>query len=68
MHGFEVGSQVFGTAVFFGRDNTVTLPDKPQHLRISDVHAQQEINVILDMISRELDSDWTCTGSVPVRC
>jgi len=43
--------------VFFGRDNTVTLPDKPQHLRIREVHAQQEINVILDMISREMDSD-----------
>ena len=56
MHGFEVGPQVFGTAVFFGRDNTVTLPDQPQHLRIREVHAQQEVNVILDMIHREMDS------------
>jgi AraC family transcriptional activator of pobA len=57
MHGFEVGPQVFGTAVFFGRDNSVTLPDQPQHLRIREVHAQQEVNVILDMIQREMDSD-----------
>ena len=56
MHGFEVGPQVFGTAVFFGRDNAVTLPDQPQHLRIREVHAQQEVNVILDMIQREMDS------------
>ncbi|MCF8512152.1 MAG: AraC family transcriptional regulator [Rhodobacteraceae bacterium] len=57
MHGFEVGPQVFGTAVFFGRDTKVILPDQPQHLRIREVHAQQEVNVILDMIQREMDSD-----------
>lgn len=57
MHGFEAGPQVFGTAVFFGRDTTVTLPDQPQHLRIREVHAQQELNVVLDMIQREMDSN-----------
>ena len=57
MHGFEVGPQVFGSAVFFGRDTTVTLPDQPQHLRIREVHAQQELNVVLDCIQREMDSD-----------
>jgi AraC-like DNA-binding protein len=57
MHGFEVGPQVFGTAVFFGKDTTVTLPDSPQHLRIREVHAQQEVNVILDCLTREIDSD-----------
>jgi AraC family transcriptional regulator, transcriptional activator of pobA len=56
MHGFEVGPQVFGTAVFFGRDTTVTLPDSPQHLRIREVHAQQELNVILDSMQREMES------------
>jgi len=56
MHGFEVGPQVFGTAVFFGRDSTVTLPADPQHLRIREVHAQQELNICLDMIQREMDS------------
>jgi AraC family transcriptional regulator, transcriptional activator of pobA len=57
MHGFEVGPQVFGTAVFFGKDSTVTLPKEPQHLRIREVHAQQEVNVTLDMIQREMESD-----------
>jgi AraC-like DNA-binding protein len=57
MHGFEVGPQVFGTAVFFGRDTTVTLPETAQHLRIREVHAQQEVNVILDQLQREMDSD-----------
>lgn len=56
MHGFDVGPQVFGTAVFFGRDCDVTLPSTPQHIRIREVHAQQEINVTLDMILRESDS------------
>lgn len=57
MHGFEVGPQVFGTAVFFGRDTDVTLPETPQHLRIREVHAQQELNIILDAIQREMESD-----------
>jgi AraC family transcriptional regulator, transcriptional activator of pobA len=57
MHGFEAGSQVFGTAVFFGRDAKVVLPKTPQHLRIREVHAQQEVNVLLDSILRELESD-----------
>lgn len=56
MHGFEVGQQVFGTAVFFGKDTDITLPQEPLHLRIRDAHAQQEINLTLDMIQRELDS------------
>ncbi len=57
MHGFEVGPQVFGTAIFFGRDTSVTLPATPQHLRIRDVHSQQELNMVLDMIQREMDAD-----------
>lgn len=56
MHGFEVGPQVFGTAVFFGKSTSVTLPAEPLHLRIREVHAQQELNVMLDMIQREIDS------------
>lgn len=56
MHGFEVGPAVFGTAVFFGRDCDVTLPQEPLHLRIREVHAQQELNVLLDTIQREMDS------------
>jgi AraC family transcriptional activator of pobA len=56
MHGFEVGPQVFGTAVFFGKNCPITLPSHPLHLRIREVHAQQELNVTLDAIQRELDS------------
>jgi len=57
MHGFEVGPQVFGTAVYFGRSPTVPLPQAPQFLRIRDVHTQQELNVTLDMIQREMAAD-----------
>lgn len=57
MHGFEVGPQVFGSAIFFGRNSTVTLPEEPQHLRIREVHAQQELNIVLDAIQREMDSN-----------
>lgn len=57
MHGFEVGPQVFGTAVFFGRNCDVTLPKAPHHLRIRETYAQQEMNVTLDAIIREMDSD-----------
>lgn len=57
MHGFEAGPQVFGTAVFFGRDCDVILPKTPQHLRIREVHAQQEVNILLDAIQREMDSN-----------
>ena len=56
MHGFEVGPQVFGTAVFFGKDCRVVLPAQPLHLRIREVHAQQELNVTLDAMQRELDA------------
>lgn len=57
MHGFEVGAQVFGTAVFFGEDESDDLPKAPVHLRIREVQAQQELNAMLDAIQRELDSD-----------
>lgn len=57
MHGFEAGPQVFGTAVFFGRDCDVTLPQTPLHLRIREVHAQQDINMLLDSVQREMHSD-----------
>jgi AraC family transcriptional regulator, transcriptional activator of pobA len=57
MHGFEAGPAVFGTAVFFGRGCDVTLPKQPLHLRIREVHAQQELNVLLDSIGREMESD-----------
>lgn len=56
MHGFDVGAQVFGTAVFFGDTADDDLPKVPIHLRIRDVQSQQEVNSTLDAIQRELDS------------
>jgi AraC family transcriptional activator of pobA len=56
MHGFEVGQQVFGTAVFFGRAPDLVLPAQPLHLRVREAPAQVEINLILDAVQRETDS------------
>ena len=56
MHGFEAGPQVFGTAIFFGRDSEMVLPKAPLHLRIREASAQHEINLLIDAIQRELDS------------
>ncbi|WP_136682767.1 AraC family transcriptional regulator [Falsirhodobacter xinxiangensis] len=61
MHGFEVGQQVFGQALFFGRDHGLPLSDAPRHLRIREVLVQQELNVLLDNIQRE--SAATTTGA-----
>ena len=57
MHGFEVGPQTFGTALYFGRDSTVTLPKLPQHLRIREAAPQAELTMILDAVQREIESD-----------
>ena len=57
MQGFEVGPQVFGTAVFFGRNCDIALPNSPHHLRIRETFVQQELNITLDAIQREMDSD-----------
>lgn len=57
MHGFEVSQQVYGTAIFFGRSNSVTLPEGPHHLRIRDAATQMEVNAIIDAVQREMDSD-----------
>jgi AraC family transcriptional activator of pobA len=57
MYGFEVGPQVFGTALFFGRDCDVILPKIPHHLRIRETYVQQELNITLDAIGREIDSN-----------
>lgn len=56
MHGFEVGAQTFGTAIFFGRGCPVPLPDKTVHLRIRESAPQLELSGIIDNIQRELDS------------
>jgi AraC family transcriptional regulator, transcriptional activator of pobA len=57
MHGFEVGAQTYGTAIFFGHDHKVDLPDEPLHLRIRDVTPQAELSAVIDNIQRETESD-----------
>lgn len=56
MHGFEVGAQTYGTAVFFGQDSGVDLPADPLHLRVRETQAQSEITTIIDAAQRELES------------
>jgi AraC family transcriptional regulator, transcriptional activator of pobA len=57
MHGFEVGAQTFGTALFFGADHDADLPAETLHLRIREVGAQAELSAIIENIQREHDSD-----------
>lgn len=56
MHGFEMTGRVFGTALYFGRESGVSLPDAPCHLRIRDVAAQKEFQGLLDAAQREAES------------
>lgn len=57
MHAFEIGQQVFGTAVFFDPDHDLPLPGQPCHLRIRDAQDQGEMTVILDNLLRESEGD-----------
>lgn len=56
MHGFEIGAQASGTALFFGRQHGLDLPEEPLHLRIRDVGPQAELSGLIESIQRELDS------------
>lgn len=56
MHGFEVGHQVHGTALFFGRESELALPRSPQHLRIREAAPQSELSSILEAVQREMES------------
>ncbi|MFZ1728223.1 MAG: AraC family transcriptional regulator [Albidovulum sp.] len=53
MHGFDVGNQTFGSAVFFGTCNHA-FPTEAHHLRIRDSAPQSELSVLIDSIQREL--------------
>jgi len=57
MHGFEVSTQVFGTAIFIPRDLGFPLPLTPTHLRIRDAVPQAEVTGILDSLQREIDGN-----------
>lgn len=57
MHGFELTAQSSGTALFFGGDHGLELPQEPMHLRIRDVRPQAELSAIIENIQREYESD-----------
>ncbi|MEC8631027.1 MAG: AraC family transcriptional regulator [Pseudomonadota bacterium] len=57
MHAFELGPQVYGTAVFFPTNHGLEVPEKSLHLRIRDARDQAEINLILDNLQREIEGD-----------
>lgn len=54
---FELGLQVQGQAILIPDDGRVTLPDRTQHLRLTDGLAQAEMTGILDDMRRELHED-----------
>lgn len=56
MHGFEIGPTVFGSALFMGRQSPLVLPQEPRHLRVREGAAQQELNLLLDHVQREMQS------------
>ena len=56
MHGFEMSGRVFGTAVHFGRNPGLALPETPQHLRIRDAAAQKEVQQLIDGAAREAEA------------
>jgi len=57
MHGFEVTPRVQGTAVFFGRDHGLDLPDAVHVLRLRDPISQKELIGVLENIQREIEGD-----------
>ena len=57
MHGFEVGPQTQGQAIFFGRANGADLPHATHHLRVREAVAQNELSTVIEAIGREIDSD-----------
>lgn len=57
MHAFEMKPRVQGTAVFFGHDHGLDLPEEPRHLRVREAIAQKELVAVLDNIQRELESE-----------
>lgn len=56
MHGFDLGAQSSGTALFFGRHHGLDLPDEPLHLRIREVGPQAELSSLIESIQREIES------------
>lgn len=56
IHSFELGTQTHGMAVFFGRGVELALPHAAQYLRVRETAAQTEISVLIDAVTREIES------------
>lgn len=57
MHGFEVSTKVFGTAVFIPQVLGLPFPTLPVHLRIRDAATHSDVSGILTNLNRELDGN-----------
>lgn len=55
LHGFQALTRVQGTAIYFGQNHGLDLPDQPLHLRLRDAVHHAEIAHIIDAVQRELD-------------
>ncbi len=49
----EMGAQCFGLVCLIPPGGPTLMPDRPQHLRIREVHAQMELTALLDAMQRE---------------
>ncbi|WP_243403738.1 helix-turn-helix domain-containing protein [Shimia abyssi] len=54
---FELGLQVQGQALLIPDDGRVGLPDRTQHLRLSDGQTQAELTSIFDAMRREIHEE-----------
>lgn len=57
MHAFEVGTQVYGMALFLPPHTAATLPQKPLHLRLRDKSMHLELTALFENIQHELEGD-----------
>ena len=56
MHGYEMLSQIFGTALYLPNSGKLGLPDSPVHYRFSR-QQQAELTDLIDNIARELKNE-----------
>ncbi len=49
----DAGQQCFGLVCTIEANGPVLMPDSPQHLRIREVHTQNELTALLDAMQRE---------------
>lgn len=55
-HAWDVGPRTQGTAVFFGGDGRLPLPEDSMHLRISSLQLQGEMNQHIDGLRRDSET------------